>query len=298
MNIILSPPTDIEKLSLFLEKMNNKPESHIGYCGEMKEEIANTLLHEFSDIDISQSFAVAYEKEEIIGALGLDLDRESKSAEVWGPYINNEMAYPGLAEALWKKANELSHFQAKEFSFFVNEKNKFAQQFALKMQAIHKGNHLILKASRNDLGEINLEQVKSYELSYKDSFRSLHKTAFPNTYFSAQEILNRLNDQNQLLVMTDTNSTIKGYVYIEASPEHQEGKIEYIAVSDHYRKQGIGTQLLRAALTYLFAFNEIKEISLSVAKDNKKAIHLYKAAGFKEVHEFVHYEKYLAYKNY
>lgn len=291
MNIILSPPTDIEKLSLFLEKMNNKPESHIGYCGEMKEEIAHTLLHEFSDIDISQSFAVAYEKEEIIGALGLDLDRESKSAEVWGPYINNEIVYPGLAEALWEKVNELSHFQAKEFSFFVNEKNRFAQQFALKMQAICKGNHLILKASRNDLGAVDLEQIKSYALCCKDSFTSLHETAFPNTYFNAQEILNRLNDQNQLLVMMDTNRTIKGYVYMEASPEHQEGKIEYIAVSDDYRKQGIGTQLLRAALTYLFAFNEIAEISLSVAKDNDRAVQLYKAAGFKEVHELIYFLK-------
>ncbi|MFJ8064475.1 GNAT family N-acetyltransferase [Psychrobacillus sp. NPDC096426] len=291
MTIIISSPIDIEKLSLFLEEMNKKTESHIGYCGEMNEEIAHTLLHEFSDVDITQSFVVAYENEEIVGALGFDINEENKSAEVWGPFINNESQYPGLADALWGKVNTLSGIELNEFSFFVNKENTFVQQFASNKKAVNKGSHLLLKAFRNDLGEVDLAQIKSYEHPYKDSFTSLHEATFTNTYYDASEILNRLSDHHQLLVMIDDNRKIKGYVYIEASPEHKEGTIEYIAVSAEYRKQGIGTKLIRAALSYLFSFKEIEEISLIVAKVNNKAIHLYKAAGFTEVHELIYYQK-------
>lgn len=291
MNIRISPPTDIEKLSLFLEEMNKNPESHIGYCGKANEEIAHTLLHEFSDVDISQCFAVAYENEEIIGALGLDIDMESKSAEVWGPYIKNKWEYPRLADMLWGKANELSNLVVNEFSFFVNKENKFAQQFAINKKAVNKGNHLLLKAFRNDLGEVDLEQIVSYDLPYKDSFTSLHEAAFSNTYYSSSQILQRINEHNRLLVMTDNDERIKGYIYVEASPEHQEGAIEYITVSPDYRKQGIGTKLILAALSYLFSYDEIEDITLSVGKENDKAIRLYKAAGFNDEHELVYYQK-------
>ncbi|SES10783.1 N-acetyltransferase [Psychrobacillus sp. OK032] len=291
MNIIISPPIDIEKLSLFLEEMNKKPESHIGYCGKANDEIAHTLLHEFSDIDISQCFAVAYENKEIIGALGLDIDMESKSAEVWGPYIKNESEYLQLADMLWEKVNGLSNIVVNEFSFFVNKENTFAQQFAINKQAVYKGNHQLLKAFRNDLGEVDLEQIVSYDLHYKDSFSSLHEATFPKTYYSSSQILQRLNKHNRLIVMTDNEERIKGYVYVEASPEHKEGAIEYITISPDYRKQGIGTKLIRAALSYLFSYKEIEEISLSVEIENHQAIRLYKSAGFKLEHELVYYLK-------
>ncbi|MFJ5769816.1 GNAT family N-acetyltransferase [Psychrobacillus sp. NPDC093180] len=288
MNIRISPLKDIEMLSLFLEEMNTVPESHIGYCGETKEEIANTLNHEFSDADISQSFVVGCDEEKLIGALGLDIDKESKSAEVWGPFINNEGDYQ-LADSLWEKANALLTSEVKEFSFFVNIKNEFVQQFAIHKNAINKGNHLLLKAFRKDLGVVDLAQIESYDLAYKDSFMSLHEATFPNTYFNASEILDRLSDHNQLFVINDNEGRIKGYVYVESNPERKEGSIEYIAVAADYQKQGIGTLLIQAALSYLFSFDEIEEISLSVAKENDKANRLYKVAGFKEVHELIHY---------
>ncbi|WP_170206420.1 GNAT family N-acetyltransferase [Psychrobacillus lasiicapitis] len=247
------------------------------------------MYHEFSDADISQSFVVAYDEENLIGALGFDVDKESKSAEVWGPFIKNKGDYQ-LADSLWEKANALLTSEVNEFSFFINIKNEFVQQFAIHKNAINKGNHLLLKAFHNDLEEVDLAQIESYDLAYRDSFMSLHKKNFPNTYFKASEILDRLSNHNHLLVINEKEGRIKGYVYVEANPEHKEGSIEYITVAADYQKQGIGTLLIRAALSYLFSINEIEEISLSVAKEKDKAKRLYKAAGFKKVHELIHYQ--------
>ncbi|WP_144509773.1 N-acetyltransferase [Bacillus sp. FJAT-22090] len=289
MSIIIDTPNDVESLSLFLEEMNLNEENHIGYCGASKTEIFHTILHNFSDLPLSKSFVVAYKNEEIIGALGFDLDIENKSAEVWGPFIKSSSQYPDLSDALWKKINSLSTFEFNEFSFFINKKNIHAQQFALAKKAARKGNHLILKALCKDLVEIDLRQVRAYNPSYQDSFTRLHENAFPNTYFSATEILKRLGEDNQLFITVDTESVIKGYVYVEADPAHKEGAIEYIAVSDDHRKQGIGTKLLRAALAHLSRYKSIKEITISVNIDNEKAIKLYNAAGFVVMHELIHY---------
>lgn len=293
MSIILSSPKDMDSLAQFLEEMNQNKETHIGYCGQSKNEIYHTLLQDFSDLDLSKSFAVAYEKEDLRGALGFDIDKANKSAEVWGPFIKNPSKNPVLASELWEKANALSDIEINVFSFFINKENTFAQQFAINKEAVNKGSHLILKAFRDELGEVNLEQIESFRLQFKNSFTNLHEMAFPNTYFSASEIQDRLNEYNQLLIMTDKEKEIKGYVYVEASPVHNEGTIEYIAVSPNYRKQGIGTKLILAALAHLFSYETINEITLSVSKDNESAIKLYQASGFKEVHELVYYQKVL-----
>lgn len=289
MGIIISEAKDIEKLALFLEEMNNNSESHIGYCGKSKSEIYHTLVHHFSDLEIAKSFAVAYEKDEIIGAIGFDIDMENQSAEVWGPFVRNKSQYTAIADALWEKVIALSNTKIHEFSFFVNKENTFAQQFAIKKKAAYKGNHLVLKAVHSDLGNVDLHKIKPFNTKYRDSFTILHETAFPNTYYTASEILQRLSEYNQLLVMTDKDEMIKGYVYVEAKPEHKEGTIEYIAVSSNHQKQGIGTKLIQAALAHLFSFPEMEEITLSVATDNDKAIHLYKASGFHEMHELIYY---------
>ncbi|TQR20618.1 GNAT family N-acetyltransferase [Psychrobacillus vulpis] len=289
MSFVISSPKDIEKLALFLEEMNSKRETHIGYCGEQKQQIYATLISDFSDLDLARSFVIAYVKDEIIGALGLDIDEESKSAEVWGPFIKNRSEYLGLADELWEKVIELSRIEMNEFSFFVNEENSFAKDFAINKGAVNKGNYFVLKAFRNDLKTVDLTQIETYSLLYKNPFTNLHDTSFPNTYYSASEIVYRINDHNQLLVMLDNERKLTGYVYVEGDPEHKEGSIEYIAVIAGNRKQGIGTKLVRAALAHLFSFEEIEEITLSVAKNNERAINLYKAAGFKEVHELTYY---------
>ena len=52
----------------------------------------------------------------------------------------------------------------------------------------------------------------------------------------------------------------------------------------------MGTQLIKAALRYLFSYKEIKEITLSVGMENVKALNLYKAAGFKVKYELSYFE--------
>lgn len=288
--ITITPPSDIKDLAAFLENMNNDSSSHVGYCGEVKEGIYETLLDDFSDLDLSQSFAVAYDEGSIVGAIGLDIDKDRFSAEVWGPFISDKIDDPYIADTLLKTVISYSSIQLKHLNFFLNKENTRGKEFVLKHGGVERGHHSNLLAHRDELGEIKVEGIMEYSPSYEKTFSALHEAEFPSTYYSAQKILSRLTDMNRLFVLTNDAQHIKGYVYVEAQPQQGEGSIEYIAVSNHDRKQGVGTKLIKFALAHLFTHKEIEEVSLCVENENERALNLYRAAGFKIKHELIHFD--------
>ena len=287
MNIVIESPRNNIDLAEFLAKMNTVSCQHIGYCGESKEEIYDTLTSEFSDLDVTKSFMVAYEKEEIVGAIGLDIDLEDKSAEVWGPFVSEAYLHTDLVDELWEKVTALSSSQVNRYNFFLNLENTYAKEFSISRGGKSKGQHTVLVAKKSEIKEVVEEGIQEYNSAFEDGFIEMHGQAFPSTYYSAQKILGRLSEQNQLFITT-SDDQLTGYVYFEAEPLHAEGSIEYIAVSDRFRRKGIGKKLLTFALNQMFAYEEIEEISLCVDNENDKAIRLYQAAGFKVKHELIH----------
>jgi ribosomal protein S18 acetylase RimI-like enzyme len=291
MQITIQPPGSLEKLSRFIEKKNNQSQHHIGYCGEKASEILDSLETDFSDLDVSKSFLVAYRGEHIIGALGFDIDLEDQSAEAWGPFVNEEEDWVDIANELMIRL--LSSFEnpLERIYYFINERNEQAKGFLSDIKAVEKGDHLILKVKRDHFHLVDSCEVEHFSPHFKEAFSELHHSAFPGAYYSADVILGLLSDQhNQLLIIKDECQQIKGYSYIEANPEHAEGDIEFIAVSPLYRRQGIGTQLVKASIQQLFNHDEIAEITLCVSKQNHQAINLYRAAGFEVAHGVVSYE--------
>ncbi|QTD42566.1 N-acetyltransferase [Sporosarcina sp. Te-1] len=286
MSVTIENPRNIRELAFFLAEVNKRPAYHVGYCGEKTDEIIDALLHDFSDVKWSQSFKVAYDSDRIIGALGFDVDLTDQSAEVWGPFVLEEDLE--LAGTLWDVLYETVVDQVKHFHFFYPEQNETIKRFIAKQGGAVKGGHVVLSAQKGEHSTVVSDDIEMYEASYWTSFQALHNESFPQTYYDAETICNRLNEYNQLLLLTTADEQIKGYVYVEADPLHQSGSIEYIAVSSAFQKQGIGTRLLQEALVRLFAFEEINEIRLCVSTSNAVAIRLYKAAGFYPKQELIH----------
>lgn len=264
-----------KELAHFLASMNQQKQHHIGYCGDNEAEILQTLEKDFSPLE--DVFFVSKDME-INGAIGLDIDNEEKTAEVWGPFSTSEE----VALQLWKKLKETYESTLNTLYFFINKENQQGIRFAQNIGAHHQGNHFILEASKNHYEQKAID----FKPQYTDSFSELHEAAFPNTYHSAKEIISKLDDLNRLLILTDQHN-IKGYVYIEALPEYGEGNIEFITVSPQYRRQGIGTQLTQSALASLFQFEEIASVTLCVSATNDSALSLYQAAGFSLKHELM-----------
>lgn len=289
MDTLITSPRNMQELAAFLAEMNVDMTRHVGYCGNAKEEIYDTISNDFSDLGLEQSFAVAYQNDHIVGAIGLDIDKDDLSAEVWGPFIRDQAINPNLVHELWGKVVEFSGLQHLNFYFFLSKENSFAREFVFEQGGIERGLHSILRARKSDDRYLEDSGIKPYSPTDLSDFTALHESEFPHTYFSAKQIINRLSDTHKLLIARTSDQKMQGYVYVEAQPDHQDGSIEYIAVSTDFRKQGIGTKLLRSALNELFQHN-IEEISLCVESDNEQAMKLYQAVGFEVLHELIHYE--------
>lgn len=282
----ITKPASTRELSNFLETMNNQPRHHIGFCGEDSGEIYDTLVNDFSDLLFEDSFVVAYKEDAIVGALGLDVDLPRGVADVWGPFIHEEEM--GLAVELWNQLIQNVPKEVSKFSFFINKENTFVKQFAIDREGTERGSDLVLQRTRESFSKQEV-QVEPYRNPYCDSFSNLHNQLFPNTYFDAQTIHNRLNDDNQLIIVTENESTIQGYVYFEANPKHSEGTIEYVGVAEAFRKQGVGKRLIRCALNELFSYESINEITICVEADHQAAIALYQSVGFEVKYQLQSY---------
>lgn len=288
--IEINKATDLTKLSTFLEILNNQAKHHIGYCGQDAKEIKHTLLYGFSDLDLEHSFAVASEQETIKGALGFDIDEEERTIEVWGPFVLESEQYKETADAMWNQLVQKLPFEIKAYEFFVGKENFRTREYIRETGGVETGQHFILTAKKEKFSTQDTKVVE-YSTSYKDSFEALHTATFPETYYNSTEILSRLGKHNKLMVVADGTKNIKGYVYIEAEPSFSDGSIEYIAVSTDYQRQGVGSQLIHAALQYLFSYESITEITLSVSSGNDLALSLYKSCGFELKNELVAYRK-------
>ncbi|MCT6926135.1 N-acetyltransferase [Metasolibacillus sp.] len=280
MGIKIISPKDAKEISIYLEKMNATNKSHIGFCGEQNEEIYDSLMNDFSDLEFEDSFLVAYDQSNIVGAIGLDVDLGGAYADVWGPFVTDENL--DVAQALWNKALLKIPQEIKSCSFFINKDNVFAKEFVIQNSAQYLGTDMVLSITRSLFTKEALTISEKIDKEHYDSFISLHDEVFPQTYFNSHSILKRLNGRNNLLIIKGNESKIKGYVYIEAKPEHKEGNIEYIAVSVEYRGQGVGKMLIIDALKKLFSYSSIDEITICVSCENEAAINLYKSVGFKE----------------
>ena len=268
------------QLANFIAELNRQKYHHIGYCGENVQEIEQTLRTDFS----REAFILAIDEQEIVGAIGLDIGETGNDAEVWGPFIKINEGTEQILEVIWQELLK-HHNDIKNFSFFINEENVIGQKFMQMFGAKCTGNHQILLLKKENFQVENLMHSTLFNSYYFEAFVELHNTVFPNTYYNANDIVNRLNTENELLVLANEDYTIKGYVYIEVDCEHHEASIEYIAIAPQFQGQGLGTELLKIAMDRVFTEHQIEEVQLCVDSNNSRGINLYIAAGFEVKHK-------------
>lgn len=276
MSIKIEKVKDFEELSLFLAEINKQNRSHIGYCGQNPEGICQTLKEDFIGDDGDVKFLLARNNiGEIVAAIGLDIDESS--AEVWGPF--NKTTSISLQHKLWRKlinANPIVQF----FDFFINKENTQQQIFMNEIKAEKTGEHLNLEVIKQSFDEISEKKSIPFTQDDFQAFESLHNQTFPETYYNAKTIIERLSSENILKVLKINSNELQGYAYYEVDIEMADASLEYIGIDNKFRNKGLGTTMLKEVLTEMFSYPQIKEIRLTVNNINSQANHVYLKAGF------------------
>ena len=279
---------DIGEVSSFVSRFNSSEESHIGYCGKDRDEIAKCMINDISDVKYTDSFVVAYEGSELIGVLGFDADLEDDSAEIWGPFIVPNKW--GVVFDMWKTMTNLLPSKIGSLEMFPNFKNERVCQLANELSFKKCSDETILTFERNNSRELKSVSIEELTPEYYVDMKQLHDKAFPGAYYSGQQIIQRLDEHRKTYIITNKD-TFCGYIYVEAEPEFGEASIEFFAVENSERGNGIGGQLLTGALKWLFTFKGMESITLCVNSANDNAINLYKKVGFRHQHNLCSFTK-------
>lgn len=286
----LKKSPDTRAVAELISQLNNLPDHHVGYCGTVSEEIEHTLLNEFSDLPFEESFAAAYENDRLVGIVGLDVDKDAQSAELWGPFIHHER-WDEIAQKLWECLLTGLPIKVQTIYGFYDVKNENGRKFMRRLGASNKGEHTILTIAQKN-SHSHIPYITEISKEHYKPFQALHEQVFPNAYYSAEEMMRKQNNEEKLFIAVQ-NSEFLGYIFCEANPNFGEGDIHFVAVSENARNRGIGRALLEKGLQFLFSFEDIKEITLCVNSENEAAIKLYEKVGFEVQSRLDSYEVFL-----
>ena len=104
----------------------------------------------------------------------------------------------------------------------------------------------------------------------------IEKMSFSNPYDI--EMLRQLFDIGTGFLVGQISDYIVGYIIFWIKDEDQ-GHIISLAIDNDYKRQNIGSELVKVAIDTLKKF-DIKRINLEVRTQNKEAIYFYRSIGF------------------
>ncbi len=115
-----------------------------------------------------------------------------------GPFLKEDKW--DIATVMWNKMIEILPREIDLLSMFINKKNKNCLRLADSLHFTKESEEIILRFERFYTDK--LQDIPIVELSsdYYRDMQLLHDKVFPNTYYSGNQIIERLNDHRKVFV--------------------------------------------------------------------------------------------------
>ncbi len=277
---------DFRPVARFIAMMNSRKEHNFTDLGINPDEIEYFIKDDLLDMPATEGFHLAYENDNLIAVWGLDYDNEKGYMYSLGPFIKHDNWHE-IAEMLWGEVEKTLPSSITCMMMSMNALNTNGIEFAGKHGFKPLGTAgLILQLKQSEFIPCEHSHIVELTGEYEDDFRDLHDRTFPGTYYSGEDIIGRCNDIRKVFV----NNPVSGYIYVEPQPEFGVANLEFIGVHPDSRGSGLGQALLSKGIEYVFSFDKINEINLTVYEDNP-ARRLYERVGFKISDRISGYER-------
>lgn len=272
-------PSDFTEMAELISNLNNREEEHSLHCEQSEENV----LKELNDYATRKEYAfvLAVNNQKIVGLLGGDSTFPVDEIWLWGPFIQSNN-WNEIAKDLYDELLK-SFPDTKKLTAFSNLKNQRARDFFKSTGFIEKKeftHQYQCKKTETDFWKsASPEGIVEYNESHLEGLKSLHRSAFPNAYYSIDEILGLTSEDHKVWIKLDESGKFCAYLFGMKTP-NQEGFVHFLAVKHSHRKKGIGSQLLRRAQKFYFEEKGLESMVLTVAEANN-AKKLYQKNGFK-----------------
>ncbi len=263
----------------FIAPLNVKAEHRIGYLGDKPEEITQELL-EYGAIEYS---FVARQKGELVGFLAVDVDVELDRSYLFGPFVIHdnwdEVANRLVAECLAVIPDNTTA----QIEMFFDRSNDNVSRLGHSLGFQTYKDVRTLRFDRSDLEKIGRGTASPVEARHHSSLVELHDRTFPNTHLPGTRMLEGLGENKACFVRAESDEVV-GYIYLEVDDTTGSASLEFVGSAESARGRGIGADLVRTGLRWMFGFPSVSETWLVVDEDNAGARGLYERLGWTEVH--------------
>lgn len=277
--IDITPCQDrFEELVSFAARLNRDGAHHIGFFGEGEADVRASLAECL--IPPADGFRLAYEGDRLVGVFGVDADPEINRAWLFGPLVEHE-DWHTIADQLYAEVLALIPVDIRDYDLFCDVQNIHVQAFAARHGFPLSSENAVMTLRREDYQPAvkRQTQIVVYQEEFFEQFEKLHKTLFPNAYFTARQIVEKIDENHQLFLAMEDGQLL-GYHFGKTEPESESAYIDFIGTDAAARGRGIGADLLAAGIDWMLSAPSTKKISLTVNADNVSARSLYEKFGF------------------
>ena len=269
-----------EELISFIVRLNSEDTHHIGFFGEGEADVRASLAE--CVVPPAEGFHLAYAGDQLVGVFGVDADPEVNRAWLFGPLIEHA-EWQSLADDLYAASLKVIPSGVGEQDLFFDVHNVNVKEFAERHAFLSRSENAIMTLARAQYRKLSLPpnsfSVIDFQPSFFDAFEQMHNELFPTTYFTARQIVERINESRRLFLGLE-NGILKGYHFCKVESDARLGYVDFIGVDRSVRGRGLGASLLTAGMDWMLSFAETDKISLTVNADNAAAIKLYEKYGF------------------
>ena len=288
----------IPAVARFLSRLNSLPEHNICYIGLTESEISAEL----SVVLPPEGYGLVEldEVEQVTGFLGVELDLSLGRGWLFGPFVDRSEGqalsegqtasdWQTQADRLYQAALQSMPPEIGDLELCSRPENTHLEEFAARHGFTRGAEAALLSLPRPE-GEVSDTPAQFHKpaldspalmAAYLPELSSLHDALFPNTYFSAAQLLTMSAEEEKRLQIEVVDGHLSGYIFLQVRPANRDANIDFLGVAEPYRRSGIASKLLREALAWAFSHPFVDQASLTVHTSNAGAIRLYERAGFK-----------------
>jgi len=282
MSRIIKPKNnDLDRISLFISRLQNHKESLIGYFDRTPDEIK--LYLEELEPGWKENTLMIEDDGKIIGIIIAEYDIELQRVWIHGPMVDvtDQIDWDSIAVELYEFLLRIIPTQINDYELYGEKSNINLQKLAETFDYKPAEPSCVLSFSRFQITTLPILSLNPISEKYFNQFKTNHAKMFPNTYYSAQQILNKLDESNQVFIESH-NKDLVGFIQGKLEKSNNQGYIDFIGVKKSARRRGTGRKLVTVVLHWLFnTFTQINEVKLTVSEKNIPAYNLYTSLGFK-----------------
>jgi ribosomal protein S18 acetylase RimI-like enzyme len=270
---------DLADVAEFVASLNVLSQHRIGYFGDKPEEVTRELL-EYGAID---NAFMARQGETMVGFLAMDIDEELNRSYLYGPLVKLD-PWDEIALELVARCLELVPDAATDqLEMFFDLDNSNVTGLGQELGFETYKDVRTLKFARADLEGMERGSAAPLDERHHDGLIALHDRLFPNTYLPGRRMVDGLGEHKACFVRTEDDEVL-GYAYVEVDNSTGAASLEFVGTDEGSRGRGIGADLVRTSLHWMFGFASVAETWLVVDEENRGAQKLYERLRWTEVH--------------